>query len=126
MEVILNRIFMGTQEPNEVLYLGDLRKDQVLETLHKAAMCPESYTIASASKYRLVRVEPKDMITLREWLEEQEIELSQAEYARLRSLASKLYLEKYGQRPRDIFRRSEGNNKFTSKFKGYDPHCLRS
>jgi hypothetical protein len=124
MQLIANIVSKGE---NKVETMNHLKKTQILKRLEeylKEEGNGHNIAIALACEMTLPFEEDeltaKDYITLGEWLEEKNIELSLADKQRLANLVADKYLAAYGKKPKIVARKNE-KGYFRNKANGFHP-----
>lgn len=108
-DIWLNRVSPNKLVPNESILLNSLPKASILSLLTEAATYRDRYVITISSELNSTDyLSPaSDYFTLTEWLTIQKVTLDKSERRRFDMAVSKLYLEKYGARPRIVTRPNE-------------------
>lgn len=121
-EVILNQI--ENDQPNLVVYCDDLMKPELLRLMAEISKYPDRYQLAIADKLPLTEeVQPRDYLTIGEWLEEIDVEIPTGWKHRLSRRASEKYQELYGTKPRIVFR-PDSQGRYRIRAQGYAPNQL--
>ncbi|HYX14066.1 MAG TPA: hypothetical protein VE944_06805 [Nostoc sp.] len=119
MQVYLN-IPTSTKEPVEAILLENLSKRQILD--HLGDLLKRKYdftlTIADTIKSGYAKEESRDLVTLNEYLDRENIVVSKGDFHLLAVRVAKAFVTAYGVKPRRVNRQSP-NGDFKNKAYAY-------
>ncbi|MDZ8138687.1 MAG: hypothetical protein RM049_25850 [Nostoc sp. DedQUE04] len=127
MQVYLNALpVLGKPNTNEIVLLDNLNKEQILEKLRDVITYPNRNALAFAkSIYRESDKEAaKDLLTLNEYLERENIVVSKGDFHLLAIRVAKAFIEEYGIKPRRVNRRGPAGD-YKNKAYAYTDEQLR-
>ncbi|ACC79549.1 hypothetical protein [Nostoc punctiforme] len=122
MQVYLNVLPVASEkEVVEVILLENLTKKQILDRLEDVLKREREYSLAVADSVfnDSDKEEAKDLVTLNEYLERQNIVVSKGDFHLLAVRVAKAYIEEYGIKPRRVNRKSPISGDFKNKAYGY-------
>lgn len=115
--VVVNRV---NQAPlsNEVIYLEDLKRAQILEVLTKLSYYRDTYILAITEDLQLERSN-QELYTLSEYLEAFQVTPDSTQLGRIIRLVASRYREKYNKPPVQVTRKSRRSKKWSGRASGY-------
>ncbi|MEH2183051.1 hypothetical protein [Nostoc sp.] len=125
MSVYLNILpsIEGDETPNEVIALDSLTRRDILDWLDTAMKEPQTYSLAVADALKKVKSpeERAKTLTLSEYLERNNIVVSDGDFHLLATRVSKEYVRAYGEKPEIVHRESPVTGKRNNKAYAYAP-----
>ncbi|MBN4004729.1 hypothetical protein [Nostoc sp. LPT] len=125
MQVYLNVLpaNKGDSQQNEVILLDTLTRRDILGQLENALKCPSQYFLGGAESIQsIVSIydDEKKYLTLTEYLEQNNIVVSEGSFHLLATRVAKEFVREYGQKPKRVHRPSPVTGKNNNKAYGYN------
>ena len=127
MQVYLNTLPVpGKPNANEIFLIESLTRKQILDKLRDSVVYPDRYFLAQAEPIQSSQEEEdaSKLLTLTEYLDKNDIVVSEGSFHLLATRVAKEYIKEYGVKPRRVHRKSPNTGKANNKAYAYSKDQL--